>query len=79
MSIDGHWIEQAECRKHDPQLWDVEADSDEQEFAALICWNACPVQDACDAFAQRVGINGGTWAGVYHPERRTAPKEEASA
>jgi WhiB family transcriptional regulator, redox-sensing transcriptional regulator len=61
------WQEQAECRKHDPELWfaDTMSHADEQARgeARAVC-ASCPVAALCFDEAEQRGEQYGVWGGV---------------
>lgn len=60
------WRESAACRGMDPNLFfDLyEQDRDVQIFVDDLC-ESCPVQEDCDTYADRHGMEGGVFARKY--------------
>lgn len=63
----GLWTREAECKVHDPDLFDSQAVHETIE-AKRIC-NRCPVQVACLEHAIHAKEKGGIWGGKSQPER----------
>lgn len=75
---DGHWRQQAACRRADPELFfPVSASGpslDQVARAKAIC-AACRVKRQCLAFALRTGQEHGVWAGMSEQELRERARE----
>jgi hypothetical protein len=67
------WMETASCAapEHRRKPWTLETDTLPVTVVhelRKVC-GACPVKDACLAFADTSGVSGGVWAGYdYDPE-----------
>lgn len=59
------WMRHAACASHDPELWfpDEHGGPNRGRRAIEIC-NTCPVTVACAAYAIKLGMRTGIWAGV---------------
>lgn len=70
----GDWRDDAECRRHDPDLWFAVGHSPgwqaKTEEAKSIC-GRCPVRSVCLEWALSTGQQAGVWGGLTEAERRT--------
>jgi len=70
----GDWRDNAECRRHDPDLWFAVGHSPgwqaKTEEAKSIC-GRCPVRSVCLEWALSTGQQAGVWGGLTESERRT--------
>jgi WhiB family redox-sensing transcriptional regulator len=70
---DRRWREQAACRHSDPDLFFPVGSSERTERdvrAAKAMCAACPVREACLAFALETNQDLGVWGGASEEERR---------
>lgn len=78
LAAGGDWRDRAACRNHidhDPELWFPVGDGDaaraQAEIAKAICRTACPVVEACLAYAlaQPPRSVHGVWGGMSEQDR----------
>lgn len=67
--MDARWDENAACRGKDPALWFPEGGGDQGVEAKRIC-RACPVREACLAWAIERNESEGIWGGLTFDRRQ---------
>ncbi|MGI5252792.1 WhiB family transcriptional regulator [Actinacidiphila glaucinigra] len=74
------WREQATCRGHeDPDLWFPNPTDYARQRAAIVICRTCPVQAACDQWADDNRIPDGIWGGRSVEDRRNARRRARRA
>lgn len=62
------WMQKAECKNHNPQMWWPSKSEAPNPVAISIC-NRCPVKDECLEYAVQDPECHGIWGGTSHKER----------
>jgi WhiB family transcriptional regulator, redox-sensing transcriptional regulator len=77
------WRNEAECLKHDPELWFPIGTGKEAlaqtAKAKAICVLQCPVREKCDRWAEDTRQDAGIWGGLAEDERRRQRRARARA
>ncbi|WP_443055423.1 WhiB family transcriptional regulator [Streptomyces sp. ISBFB 2968] len=74
----GNWRDDAECRRHDPDLWFAVGHTpgwqQKTEEAITIC-GRCPVRPQCLEWALSTDQRSGVWGGLTEQERRAVARD----
>lgn len=62
------WMDFAACKDSDPDAWYPDS-GDPSSRARKICWNRCPVQLLCLAYAIETNERHGIWGGLSREQR----------